>query len=182
LHILGSAPAELPPEPRAEECTAVLDRAQSLYAATFVDLPGAMEPYELTALKRATEIFLVITTDMTGLHMAKRKCEALRAVQLADKVSILISHGDGRATLSVTEIEKLLQMPVRFILPKDEKAVARAVLDGASVQANSKLGAQIEAIAKSIAGPAKPLQARSARRFLEFCYVSPDADRYRWRD
>lgn len=185
LDILGSAPDELPSEPRPNECGAVLNCAQSRYATIIVDLPGTMERHELETLDRAKEVYLVFTSDMTGLHMAKRKSEALRRLQHTDKVSALINHADGRATLPVAEIEKLLQLPVRFILPKDEPAIAGAVLQGAAVQAKSKFGAQIEAIAQSIAGrmpaaPAPKSPPAPTRRFLEFFSVSPERDRNRW--
>jgi pilus assembly protein CpaE len=177
LDILGSAPTELPSEPGADAYMAVLDRVQSQYAATFVDLPGAMEPHELETLQRAKEIFLIFTADMTGLHMAKRKSETLRRLQLGDRVSAIINCAGGRTNLPLEDVEKLLQLPVRFILPKDEKAVNRAVLAGAAVQANSTFGTQIEAIAKSIAGHAiaKPSPER-ARRFIEFFSVSPERE------
>jgi hypothetical protein len=108
---------------------------------------------------------------------------ALR-LQFTDEVSALINYSDGRAILSLKEIEKLLQLPVRFILPRDEPVIATAVVRGAAVDPRSKFGAQIEAIAKTISeAPAgKPLRATPGRRFLEFFSVSPDRDRDRWRD
>jgi pilus assembly protein CpaE len=184
LDILGSAPDELPSEPRVDQCAALLSRAQSQYGAIFLDLPGAMDSYELEALNQAKEIFLILTSDMAGLHMAKRKSEALRRLQLADKVSALINQADGRATLAIADIEELLQLPVRFILPRDEKAVSEAGMQGEAVRAGSKLGVQIETLAKTITSTtvAKLPPARRTHRFLEFFYVSPDRDRYRWKD
>jgi len=184
LEILGSAPDELPSEPRADQCAAVLNSALSRYGAIFVDLPGALEPHELETLNQAKDIYLVLTADMTGLHMAKRKCEALRRLHLSDKVTAIINNADGRSTLPLADIEKLLQVPVRFILPKDEQAVTRAVHEGLPVQANSKLGVQIEAIAKAIGVTfvVKPLPEGPARRFLEFFSVTPERDQHRWKD
>lgn len=182
LDILGSAPEELPPEPRPDQCAAVLNCALSRYPTIFVDLPGALEPFELETLNQAKEIFLVLTTDVTGLHMAKRKSEALRRLQVTDRVSAIINQADGRATLAVAEIEKLLKLPVRFNLPRDEHAINVAMLQGRPVQADSRFGAQIEVIAKSIAGTAVATPPIRPRRFLEFFSVSADRDRYRWRD
>jgi Flp pilus assembly CpaE family ATPase len=184
MDILGSAPDELPSEPRADQCSALLSRAQSQYGAIFLDLPGAMDSYELEALHQAKDIFLVLTSDMAGLHMAKRKSEALRRLHLTAKASAIISQADGRATLPLADIEKLLQLPVRFVLPRDEPAVTQSAMQGVAVQSDSKLGAQIETIAKAIAGTpvAKPSPAQRTHRFLEFFSVSPDRDRHRWKD
>lgn len=184
LDILGSAPDELPREPRADQCATLLSSAQSHYGRIFADLPGALESYELETLNRAKEIFLILTSDMAGLHVAKRKSEALRQLHLADKVSALISQAEGRAKLPLGDIEKLLRLQVRFVFPKDEKAVGEAVMQGAAVRADSKFGAQIETIAKTIAGTsiATPSPAQRTHRFLEFFAVSPDRDRDRWKD
>jgi pilus assembly protein CpaE len=174
LDILGSAPADLPSEPPAEAYSAVLNCAQARYAALFVDLAGAMERHELETMERAKEIFLVLTTDMTGLHMAKRKAEALQRLEFGSKVSAVINHAEKRMNLSVAEVEKLLQLPVRFILPSDQKAVTAAVMRGGAAQVDSMLGKQIEAIAKSITGKAVAKSGPGpTRRFIEFFSVSP---------
>jgi Flp pilus assembly CpaE family ATPase len=181
LEMLGSAPAELPSQPRGDQYAAVLNYSQSQYAAIVVDLPGALEPHELETLNRAKEIFLVFKADVTGLHLAKRKSEALRRLGLNDRVSAIVNQAVGQAPLPLTEIEKLLQLPARFLLPKDEQALTRAVLEGMEVEATSKLGAQIEVLAKSIVGTAiaRPSPART-RRFLSTFSVSPTRNRDRW--
>ena len=184
LDVLGSAPAELPPEPRPGGCTSVLNFAQSRYKGILVDLSGAMEPYEMETLHQAKEIFLTFTADMTGLHMAKRQAEALRRLQLIDKVSGLISQVEGRLPLPMGEIEKLLQVPVRFILPRDDKSINEAAMQGAAVRRDSKFGAQIEAVAKSIAlGPVPELSKPvTTRRFLDFVYVNRSREHTPWKD
>lgn len=181
LDVLGSAPTDVPSEPCADAYMAVLNCAQARYSAICVDLPGAMERHEVEVLVRAKEIFLVCTSDVTGLHMAKRKAAALQNLHLGEKISVLINHADRRTMLPLADIEKLLQSPVRFVLPSDSKAVANAVQQGTTIRGKSPLTAQIEAIAKSIAGssvtssPASP-----TRRFIEFFSVSPARDSRIW--
>lgn len=182
LDVLGSAPVEVPCAPLPDAYTAVLNCAQARYAAVCIDLPGTMEPYELETLDRAKEIFLVCTADVTGLHMAQRRAEALQKLHLGDKVSTVINHAERRTLLPLADIEKLLQAPVRFILPSDPKAVAAAVQLGESIQRTSPLGDQIEAIAKSIIGTAVgKATSGSVRRFIEFFSISPTRDRDLWR-
>jgi pilus assembly protein CpaE len=177
LDVLGSAPIDVPAAPSADAYTAVLNCAQASYAAICVDLPGAMERHELETLGRAKEIFLVFTTDVTGLHMAKRKAEALRQLQLAEKVSAVINHAERRPLLSLADIETLLRLPVRFTLPSDGKAVGSAVQRGGVIQGSSPLAVQIEALAKSIVGTtAGSSSTGSVRRFIEFFSVSPERD------
>lgn len=182
LDVLGSAPAELPAEPMPDAYMAVLNCAQARYAAICVDLPGTTEPYELETLERAKEIFLVCTPDVTGLHMAKRRVANLQALHLGEKLSALVNHAERRSMLPLADVEKLLQVPVRFVLPSDPKAVAEAVQHGAPIACGSPLGTLIEAIAKSIVGTGvgKP-PTGSMRRFIEFFSVSPTRDRNIWK-
>lgn len=179
LDILGSAPVQFPAEIQTQGCPVILNRAQARYGVTIVDLPGTMELYELDALVRASEIFLVFTPDAAGLHMAKRKSEALKALDLSGKVTGIMNQVERRSALALSDIEDLLGLPVRFSLPSDTKAVSRAVLEGTGAPDGSALAAQIEPIAKSIAGPADPGSSGAPRRFIEFFSVSP-WDRDRW--
>jgi pilus assembly protein CpaE len=181
LDVLGSAPVEVPCEARPDEYNAVLNCAQSLYRFICVDLPGTMEPHELETLDRAKQIFLVCTADVTGLHMAKRKIDILKKLQLLYKVSVLINQAEKRSMLSMADTEKLLQAPVRFLLPRDATAVSAAVQQGASIQSNVPLGAQIESIAKCIIGASTAKASRApARRFIEFFSVSPVRKTEKW--
>ena len=182
LEILGSAPVEVPSDPLPDAYMAVLNCAQARYATICVDLPGTMERYELEVLDRAKEIFLVCTPDVTGLHMAKRKAEALQKLNFAEKVSAVVNHADRRSVLPVADIEKLMQAPIRFILPSDPKSVAAAVQLGEAIQSKSALGGQVEAIAKSIVGTAVgEAPAGSVRRFIEFFSVSPTREHDFWK-
>jgi len=177
LDVLGSAPSEVPSEPSTDAYTAVLNCAQARYAAICVDLSGGMERHELEALDRAKEIFLVCTSDVTGLHMAKRKAEALHRLQLEEKVSAVINQAERRTIMPLADIEKLLGLPVRFTLPSDTKVVTSAVQRGAAIQGSSPLAMQIETLAKSIAGTiVGNLPTGPVRRFIEFFSVSPERE------
>ena len=152
LDILGSAPTDLPLEPSVDAYTAVLNCAQARYSVICVDLPGAMEHHELETLTRAKEIFLVCTSDATGLHMAKRKAITLHNLQLGEKLSVIINHPERQIMLPLANIEKLLQSPVRFTLPSDAKVVGCAVQRGEAIKGSSALAIQIETLAQSIVG------------------------------
>ncbi len=182
LEILGSAPVEVPCNPSPDAYEAVLNCAQAHYAAICVDLAGPMERYEQETLERAKEIFLVCTADVTGLHMAKRKAEALHKLELGERLTAIVNHADKRSILPLADIEKLIQVPVRFTLPSDSKSVTAAVQAGEPISSKSPLGMQIEAIAKTLAGTAVGRgSSPSVRRFIEFFSVSPARERDLWK-
>jgi pilus assembly protein CpaE len=181
LDVLGSAPLELPAVPSEEAYNAVLDCAERLYTTVCIDLPGAMEPHEVEILNRAKEIFLVCTADVAGLHMAKRKAEALQRLQLHENVTVLLNRTDKRSSLSIGDVEKILDLPVRFTIPSDERAVARSVNSGQPIQSGSPIASQIDAIAKSIAGSAAGGAAPSKQRFVDYFSISPVRERSLWK-
>lgn len=182
LYILGSSPVEAPCNPLPDAYMAVLNCAQARYASIFVDLLGTFERYELETFDRAKEVFLICTADVTGLHMAKRKAEALHQLHLGDKLTAVINHADKRTMLPMADIEKLLQVPVRFTLPTDLKVAAAAVQRGEPIPGSSSLGTQIEALAKTIVGTSVGKSpSASVRRFIEFFSVSPTRERNLWK-
>jgi pilus assembly protein CpaE len=182
LDILGSAPVDVPSGPSASAYMTVLNCAQARYAAICVDLPGTMEPHEREILDRAKEIFLVCTADVTGLHMAKRKVDTLKTLDLREKLVVVVNHAERRTTVRLADIEKLLQVPVRFSLPTDQKAVTKAAQLGEAISSGSPLAEQIEEIAKSIVGTsAGKISTGSVRRFIEFFSVSPIREA-KWKD
>jgi len=178
LDVLGSAPMELPADPDEEAYTKVLDCAERFYSAVCVDLPGGMEPHEVHTLRCAKEIFLVCTPDLPALHIAKRKADALRRLQLGEKVSIVLNRAERRTPLPIADIERILELPVRFTIPSDERAVSNSVHNGKPIAANSPIGVTIEAIAKSVLGSILPGKAKPAkRRFVDYFSISPMRDR-----
>lgn len=181
LHVLGSAPVDIPDFPE-DACRAVLDCAHGLYRVVCVDLAGAMELHELATLQRAKEVFLVTTADIAGLHMAKRKSESLQKLGIAENVSVIMNRAERRSSLPIADIERILNFPVRFTVPSDDKAVTKSVHNGLPVESGSPIGAQITAIAKSIVGTMIPGGATPAkRRFVDYFSISPVRDRITWK-
>jgi pilus assembly protein CpaE len=177
LHLLGSGAADFsrafPPEPFRD----LLNFAVRQYAAVAVDLPGSMEEHECEVLQRSKRIFMVSTPDIGALHVARRKSQWLQEMRLADKVSVVLNCVEKRNTLSVKEIEGIIQLPVRYLLPTDTKSVTKAVQDGQILNPDCALGRQIAAIAGEMV-PAKTVIKKSSpvRKFVEYFSVSPVRD------
>jgi hypothetical protein len=84
---------------------------------------------------------------------------------------------EKRNTLSVKEIEGIIQLPVRYLLPTDTKNVTKAVQDGQILNPDCALGRQIAEIAREMV-PAKTVIKKPSpvRRFVEYFSVSPARD------
>lgn len=183
LDVLGSAPVQFGREYPEGGAGILLDFAAARYPIVCVDLPGEMRDHELQTMARAKEIFLVCTPDVGTLHLAKGKADLLRQLEVSDKVSVVMNRTQGRGSVSIGDIEDILQLPVRHTLPLAEKEVAAATQRAMPIEGRSAIAAQLENIGRRMI----PQDGRSEREesrgrsFLEFFSVTPVRDRAAWR-
>src|SRR5262249_1719809 len=126
LDILGSAPFEFSRDAHESGAGAVLDYASRRYGTICVDLPSEMRDYELEPIHRAREVFLVCTSDVGTLHLAKRKADFLHSLNVHSRVSVIMNRGDVRGAMPIEAVEEILQVPVRFSVPVAEREITEA--------------------------------------------------------
>jgi Flp pilus assembly CpaE family ATPase len=73
----------------------------------------------------------VCTPDIGALHVARRKATWLKDLRLTDKVSVVLNRTERRSTLSVEDIQRIIQLPVHHLLPPGAAEIMRAVQKGA---------------------------------------------------
>jgi Flp pilus assembly CpaE family ATPase len=173
LHLLGSGPVDFSRPFLAERFTELLDFAVRQYSVVAVDLPGTMEDYECDVLMRSKRIFLVCTPDIGALHVARRKSNWFQDLRLTDKVSVVLNCVERRSTLSVEEIERIIQLPVRYLVPASNGEIAKAVQKGAVLEGSSPAAKQIARIAGDMVAT-RPTGKKSnpVRRFVEYFSIS----------
>jgi pilus assembly protein CpaE len=177
LHLLGSGPVDFSRQVPADRYAALLDFAVRRYPLVSVDLPGTMEDCETETLMRAKRIFLVCTSDIGALHVARRKASWLQDLRLTDKVTVVLNCMDRRSALSVADIERIIQLPVRHMLPANTGEIARAVQKGVVLDSSSGLGKHIARIASELtAGRPASQKPNAVRRFVEYFSVSAARD------
>lgn len=177
LHLLGSGAADFSNLFTADQFRRLLDFAVRQYSMVSVDLPRTMEDHECDVLLRSKRVLLVCTPDIGALHVARRKAQWFQDLQLTDKVSVVLNCVEQRSTLTVKEIERIINLPVRYMLPVATKDISKAVHKGEILDATCPLGRQIAAIASDMA-PAKTVIRKTSpvRRFVEYFSVSPARD------
>jgi pilus assembly protein CpaE len=173
MHLLGSGAGDFSRTFIPEQFRKLLDFAVRQYSVVAVDLPGSMEDYECEVMLRAKSILMVCTPDIGALHVARRKAQWFRDLQLTDKVSVVMNCVAGQSSLSVQDVEQIIQLPVRYQLPSGTKDVSKAVQKGAILDAGCALGRQIAAIAQDMT-PAKSMGGKASpmRRFVEYFSVN----------
>jgi pilus assembly protein CpaE len=173
LHLLGSGAGDFSHSYPTEHYAKLLDFALRQYSTVAVDLPGSMEDQEREVLMRAKRILLICTPDIGAMHIARRKSEWLRDLQLSDKVSVVVNCMERRNTLSVQDIERIVQLPARYLLPVGTKDVAQAVQKGEILNPECPLGRQIAAIAREMVPTNSIVKKPSTvRRFVEYFSIS----------
>jgi pilus assembly protein CpaE len=173
LHLLGSGPMDFSRQVSTERFMNLLDFALRRYSLVAVDLPGTMEDQECETLLRSKRIYLVCTPDIGALHVARRKAAWLRDLRLTDKVVVVLNCVERRNTLSVEDIQRIIQLPVSHLLPAGAADIARAVQKGAVIDESCALGKQIARIAGEMSAARPALKKPSAvRRFVEYFSVS----------
>lgn len=173
LHLLGSGPMDFSRHVSSERFMELLDFALRRYALISVDLPGTMEDQESETLLRAKRIYLVCTPDVGALHVARRKASWLKDLRLTDKVAMVLNCTDRRSTLSVDDIGRIVQLPVRHMIPANAGEISRAVQKGAMLDPSSGLGKHIARIAEEMTADRRQTKKPNAvRRFVEYFSIS----------
>jgi pilus assembly protein CpaE len=177
LHLLGSGPVDFSRQVPPDRYTALLDFALRRYSLVSVDLPGTMDDQECETLMRSKRIFLVCTPDIGALHVARRKAIWLQDLRIADKVAVVLNCVDRRSALSVDDIQRIIQLPVRHILPANTGDISRAVQKGVILDSSSGLGKHIARISSELtAGRPAAQKPNAVRRFVEYFSVSAARD------
>ncbi len=176
LHVLGSGPIDFSDSVPVERFGEILDFAMRKYSRVSVDLPGTMEEYECATLQRAHRIFLVCTPDIGALHVTRRKSWWLRDLGLLDKVSVVLNCVERKA-LSVADIEHIIQLPIRYVVPMGVREVARAAQQGATIEGSSPLAQRILSISEELTSNGTVIKKTSpVRRFVEYFSISAARD------
>jgi Flp pilus assembly CpaE family ATPase len=147
----------------------LIDYLRRNYRVLCFDLSGNLERYSLEIMQESKRIFLVTTPEIPALHLAQKKFEFLKSLELGSRVTLLVNRSHANAIVPPKQIEQLLGLPVHMSFANDYPAVHRAVAAGKPVNSSSPLGKQIAELAQSMAADRLPTVAQEPvkRRFVQ---------------
>jgi len=97
----------------------LLEHAREKYQAVCADLTGARAAHAIEVLRAADAIFLVSGSDHASLEGVCEKTDWLRAIDLSERVGLLLRRSsDG---VDVDEVEKMTGLPVCSLIETDEQ-------------------------------------------------------------
>lgn len=158
----------------SEKILRLMDFARRTYDVIACDLSGNLEAYSIDLMKQSKRIFLVCTPEVGALHMAREKQGILRALDMEDRVNVIVNRsGNESNEIGPEDVERLIGRPAFSFFPNDYKEINRALKAGKLVRSDSEIGKCITACAHQILSIDAEPAAKPKRRLIEFFRVAP---------
>jgi len=120
------------------------------YRLIAIDLSGNMEKYSIEIMEESRRIFLVTTSEISSLHLARERYNYLKTLDLGDRIELVLNRSHTRSEIDTKQIEDLLGLPVKVALPNDYQGVSRALTAGKPVDSKSELGRAFKKLAYAL--------------------------------
>lgn len=130
----------------------VLDSMRHSYDWIVVDLPMIFQRISMIAASQADRIFLVTTSELPSLHLARKSVALLEQIGLPkERVQMLVNRMSRWDGIGTADLEKLFNCPVYASLPNDYFPLHRAISLGQPLGMDGDLGKAIDAFASKLA-------------------------------
>lgn len=132
----------------------VLQYARMLYDWVIVDLPSVFHRVSLLMLSESDRAFLVSTSELASLHLARKAVKLLTHLGFDSKrYQLLVNRIDKRDGLNGSDLNKLFDCEVDMSLPNDYFTLHRVITLGEPLQGDTDLGRAVEGLAAKLCGP-----------------------------
>jgi pilus assembly protein CpaE len=133
----------------------VLDYARLFYDGVIVDLPSVYQRISLLTLSESDRGFLVSTSELPSLHMARRAIGMLNQLGFEkERFQVLLNRVQKSDGLAGADVEKMFNCPVHGAFPNDYLSLHRMVTLGRPLEADCELGRAIEGLVGRLSGSA----------------------------
>ena len=141
----------------------VLEYTRLLYDWVIVDLPAVFHRISLLAMTDSDDAFLVSTSELPALHLARKAVNLLAQVGLGkDRFRILVNRANKKDGIGGADMEKIFNCPVHAMFPNDYFSLHRGVTLGQPLASDCELGRTIDALAGRMVGTGTLERRRSA--------------------
>lgn len=157
----------------SEQIRQIIEFARRHYRTICVDLSGNLERYSLEVMHEAKYIFLVATSEIPSLHLAREKLAFLERLDMGSKVRVILNRSHRKSLVTPAQVESLLGVPVTFSLNNDYQGVHRALQAGRAVDRTSELGKQFHDLAAAILERKQQPEGEQKKRLVEYFSILP---------
>jgi pilus assembly protein CpaE len=132
---------------------ALLDYARTVYDWVVVDLPPVFERISLLTIAQADFPFLVSTSELPSLHLARRATTMLHQLGFPkERFKIIANRISRRDGITPSDMEKLFNCSVHSTFPNDYFSLHRMVTLGKPLGPDGELGRAVAGLANFISG------------------------------
>ncbi|MBZ5596473.1 MAG: hypothetical protein LAP39_29885 [Acidobacteriia bacterium] len=144
-------PADLVYEPA--DVVSMVNYWRQLYEYSVLDIPGPYGEWGLSLAKLCDELLLVTTNELPAVHATQNTLACLedRGVDKS-KIKLIVNRYNTEIGLSSEAIETALELKVYQHLPSDFESVQKALIEGKSIPASTKVGRSIAELAEKLTG------------------------------
>lgn len=129
LVLLSTSSPEYAELIRPENIEAILSTLRAEFDYIVIDSGNALNDCAVSSFELADTIYFVVNEDIAALYDAKRSMKVLEALNLGDKIKIVINK-EGGSTVRVKDVANLLETAPVFVVPSDAKASTTAINRG----------------------------------------------------
>jgi pilus assembly protein CpaE len=165
--LLSGAPRLNDEDINMKQLEQLLQFVRRNYDVVNTDLPDSFDERTLAVLREASRIFLVTTSELPSLRMARMKAGLLRKLELEDKVCLLVNRVSRQSDLSTKEIEETVGLSVFASFPSDYADVTKSIREAKKA---AKLAPSIRTFVHKLLDKNPPPEKRN-RFFQRFALV-----------
>jgi pilus assembly protein CpaE len=144
-------PATSPVEPSCLH--ALLEHARRTYDWIVLDAPAVFQRTSLLALSESDSAFLVTTSELPSLHVARKAVALLGLLGFArDRFQVVVNRAGKTDEWRASDMQKIFGCPVSSSFPEDGAALGRAVALGRPLDGGAVLGRAVGEFARRLAG------------------------------
>jgi len=131
----------------------LLHFAGAHYRYTFLDVPRS-EAAALDALESVSKILIVANQELATVRNAGRMATALRQRYGKDRIRVILTRYDKQAEISQEDVERVIGLPVKHVVPSDYRAALQALNKGRplALDGGNRLCDAFSAIASDLSG------------------------------
>jgi pilus assembly protein CpaE len=144
-------PADLVYEPA--DVLAMVGFWRQLYEYSVLDIPGPHGEWGLSLARLCDELLLVTTNELPAVHATQNTLARLEDQGVnKSKIKLIVNRYNTEIGLSSEAIETVLELKIFQHLPSDFESVQRALIEGKSIAAYTKVGRSIAELAVNLTG------------------------------
>jgi len=111
----------------ADTVKTILSQLRTYYDYVIIDTPPSFNEVTLSAIEASTTVLFVTGLDISILKNSKLSLSVLNSLQQIDKVKVIVNRAVNIGSITLDDIQKLIDSPIWAKIPSDYKTAVTAL-------------------------------------------------------